>query len=97
MSRSRFVVTYDICDDKRLRQVFKKLRGAGDHLQLSVFRCDLSARELAILVADLEDLIDHRVDQVLIIDIGPSDGRALDAVQALGSPYVEAEQRAIIV
>ena len=45
-SRQSYVVTYDICDPKRLRRVYETLRGHGDHLQLSVFRCDLTRREL---------------------------------------------------
>ena len=31
-----YIVCYDICDDKRLRQVFKTMRSYGDHLQYSV-------------------------------------------------------------
>ena len=40
--RNRYIVTYDICDDARRTAVYKALRGFGDHLQYSVFRCDLS-------------------------------------------------------
>ena len=43
--RNRYIVTYDITDDRRREAVFKALRGFGDHLQYSVFRCDLSDRE----------------------------------------------------
>ena len=31
--RSTYLVCYDICDDKRLRRVFKVMRDFGDHLQ----------------------------------------------------------------
>ncbi len=31
--RNSYIVSYDISDDKRLRQVFKIVRGFGDHLQ----------------------------------------------------------------
>ncbi|MFO0762685.1 MAG: CRISPR-associated endonuclease Cas2, partial [Byssovorax sp.] len=36
--RHTYVVAYDVCDPKRLRQVHKTMRGFGDALQLSVFR-----------------------------------------------------------
>ena len=39
-------VCYDICDDKRLRKVFQTMRGYGDHLQYSVFECQLTAMDL---------------------------------------------------
>jgi len=43
--RRLYIIMYDIADDKRLRLVFKIMRGYGDHLQYSVFRCELSKRE----------------------------------------------------
>jgi CRISPR-associated protein Cas2 len=35
--RMSYLVCYDICDEKRLRSVFKKMRAYGDHLQYPVF------------------------------------------------------------
>lgn len=46
MTRKRFLVAYDIADDKRRNQVFKTLYGYGDHAQYSVFFCELSQQEL---------------------------------------------------
>ena len=95
--RNVFLVSYDICNDKRLRRVYKAMRGYGDHLQFSVFRCELSARERAEMIAELSPLIAHDEDQVLIIDIGPADGRANLVVESIGKPYVAAERHAVIV
>jgi CRISPR-associated protein Cas2 len=95
--RTRYIVSYDIRNGKRLKAVFKALRGVGDHLQYSVFRCDLSDRERAQLVADLDVLIDHREDQVLLIDLGPADGRAGECIEALGVPYIPPSRRPVIV
>ena len=95
--RNRFIVTYDICDDARLRQVYKAMRGFGDHIQYSVFRCDLSPRERVEMIAALHPLIDHEVDQVLVIDIGPEEGRAANCVEAIGRPYTHPERIAVIV
>ena len=95
--RSRYIVTYDIVDDRRRAAVFKALRGFGDHLQYSVFRCDLSDRQRAELVAAVDPLLDHEVDQVLVIDLGPLDGRASSCVFSLGRAYANPERRVIIV
>jgi CRISPR-associated protein Cas2 len=46
MERRRYLVTYDISDDKRRDQVFQTLRDNGDHAQYSVFFCELTPREL---------------------------------------------------
>ena len=43
--RTSYLVSYDICDDKRLRKVFQTMRGYGDHLQYSVFQCQLTAAD----------------------------------------------------
>lgn len=95
--RNVVFVSYDISDDRRLRLVYRFMRGRGDHVQLSVFRCELSARERMELLAGLDALIDHTADQVLLIDTGPAEGRGADCVQALGRPFVTIERRAVIV
>jgi CRISPR-associated protein Cas2 len=95
--RNVFLVSYDICNDKRLRKVYKAMRGYGDHLQFSVFRCELSEREKAEMIAELSPIIDHDEDQVMIIDVGPADGRANVVFEALGKPYVAPERHAVIV
>lgn len=96
--RNVFFVSYDISDDRRLRQVYRFMRGRGEHVQYSVFRCELSALEKAQLIAGLAEIIDHGADQVLLIDVGPNDGRGRDSVEAVGKPFVATmDRRAIIV
>jgi len=82
--RQRYVVCYDISDDRRLRRVFKLLKGYGLHMQYSVFRCDLTASMLVQLRSELRALIDFDEDRVDFIDVGPSDGRGLDVIERLG-------------
>ena len=84
--RQVFIITYDICDPKRLRSVYRLMRGYGDHLQLSVFRCQLSRRELVELKRRLEPLLKVSEDQVLFVDVGPDDGRGAKALYTLGRP-----------
>jgi CRISPR-associated protein Cas2 len=95
--RQTYMITYDICDPKRLRQVFKTMKGYGDHLQLSVFRCELNHRELVELRARLGGIIHHGEDQVLFVDVGPEDGRGSTSISALGMTYSSPERRAVVV
>ena len=83
--RNRYVVTYDISDDDRRNKVFTTLRGHGDHIQYSVFRCDLSDSERITMIATLHPLIDHNEDQILMIDLGPVDVED-DAVERVRAP-----------
>lgn len=94
--RQAYIVTYDVCAPKRLRKVFKTLQGYGEHLQLSVFRCELNGRELVELRAKLAKAIDHAEDQVLFVDMGPADGRAREAIRSLGQAYVPPDRRALV-
>jgi CRISPR-associated protein Cas2 len=94
--RQGYVVTYDIADPKRLRQVYKILRGYGAHLQLSVFQCELDERERVELLVKLRAEINHQVDQVLFIDIGPVDGRGASAIEAIGRPYLPEAGGAVV-
>lgn len=94
---ARYLVTYDIVDDGRRTAVYKTLRGFGDHLQYSVFRCDLSPRRRVELVAAVHPLIDHRTDQILIVDLGPVDGRAAQCVTSIGRAYANPERSVVIL
>jgi CRISPR-associated protein Cas2 len=82
--RQRYLVTYDISDPKRLRQVFRIMKGYGHHLQLSVFSCDLTELTLVTMKAALSEVIHAVEDAVLIVDIGPSDGRGMTSFECLG-------------
>ncbi len=95
--RQAFIVSYDVCEPKRLRKVFKVLRGYGDHLQLSVFRCELSKRELVELRAALGNVNNSGDDQVLFVDVGPVEGRGSTSIAALGRPYTHPERHALVV
>lgn len=85
--RQTFLVTYDICDPKRLRQVFKTMRDFGDHLQYSVFECQLTPTDLARCQHELSEIIHHTEDQVLFVDLGPTAGRGDRVITSLGAPY----------
>jgi len=95
--RQTYIVTYDVCHPKRLRKVFKTMKGYGEHLQLSVFRCELSHRELVELRARLGTIIHHEEDQVLFVDIGPEEGRGSTSISAVGRVYSPPERRALVV
>lgn len=95
--RSSFLVTYDIADPKRLRLVFQTLRGFGDHLQFSVFECQLTAADLARLKGELAGIIHHTEDQVLFVYLGPAEGRGDRVITALGKPYTSVDAPCIVV
>ena len=64
MSRRRYLVAYDIRDDRRLRAVANCTEGYGDRIQFSVFVCDLSDTEKFAMRADLESRMNQSEDSV---------------------------------
>ncbi len=95
--RKTYLVTYDIRDDKRLRKVFKTMRNWGDHLQYSVFECQLNRVELLQLKAELRPIINHAQDQVLFVDLGPVAGRGDRVIESMGQPYTAISSACVIV
>lgn len=95
--RNSYLVCYDICDDKRLRKVFKVMRGYGDHLQFSVFECQLTPMDLTRCRNELSEIIHHDLDQVLFVNLGPAEGRGDRVITALGKPYTAIDAPCIVV
>lgn len=95
--RTSYLVCYDISDAKRLRRVFQTMRGFGDHLQFSVFECQLTASDLVRLKAELNKIIHHTDDQVLFVNLGPADGRGERVITALGKAYTTIDAPCIVV
>lgn len=87
--RTTYLVCYDITDEKRLRRVFKTCKNYGDHLQYSVFECDLNPAEKVVLERALSEVIKHDEDQVMFVSLGPSEGRGDRVITALGLPYTK--------
>jgi CRISPR-associated protein Cas2 len=96
MTEHIYIVAYDISDQKRWRAIFKLMNGYGEWLQLSIFQCRLSAKRHAELTATLDELIHHREDHVLLLDLGPAD--SVDPrVTSLGKDFNAVAREPVIV
>lgn len=81
-----YMVCYDIRDDTRLRKVYKTVRGFGEALQYSVFRCSLSELQLAQLRDALVGTVEPTVDQVLFVRLGAANAVRTWQVSTVGVP-----------
>jgi CRISPR-associated protein Cas2 len=70
MARRRYLVAYDIRDDRRLRSVAICMEGYGTRIQYSVFVCDLSDREKFVMRGDVEARMKLSEDSVMIVELG---------------------------
>ena len=86
--RNTYLVCYDIAEDKRRDRVFKVCKNHGEHLQFSVFECDLNRDRVGGLAAGTGRRSScNTEDQVLFVSLGPSEGRGDRVIAALGKPY----------
>jgi CRISPR-associated protein Cas2 len=85
MSRRRYLVAYDIRDPKRLRLVFRAMKEYGEHLQYSVFICDLDGAEKPAMQLHLANLIKHSEDSVVIVDLGVAADRGRLCFEFMGT------------
>jgi CRISPR-associated protein Cas2 len=95
--RSVFLVCYDVADDKRLRRTYKKMRGFGDPVQYSVFRCELSPTEKQLMKESLWAILNWSDDRVMLVDLGPVGARGDDCVEFWGDPRVEPPSRTAVI
>lgn len=64
-NKNWYLISYDISDPKRWRRTFKLLKGYGRRVQLSIFRCRVSKRQLERMRWELEKILDTD-DRLLI-------------------------------
>lgn len=91
-----YFVTYDIRDDRRWRQVFKKMKGYGQWMQYSVFQCRMDKAQYFLMTHELKQVIDRTEDHILIIDIGPADA-VQPKVTSMGKAFEPIEKKPVIV
>lgn len=95
--RTTYLVCYDIADEKRLRRVFKICKNFGNHLQFSVFECDLTSTEKIEMQSQLQEIISNADDQVLFVRLGPSESRGNREIHALGKQYVNLDSPCFVI
>ncbi|MHC1769942.1 MAG: CRISPR-associated protein Cas4 [Verrucomicrobiia bacterium] len=68
-----------------------------NHIQYSVFECDLNPAEKIELETTLSAVIKHDEDQVLFVELGPAEGRGDRVITSLGLPYTKLDAPCYVV
>lgn len=82
MARRRYLITYDICDDRRLRRIAKVMEEFGDRLQYSVFLCDLNGRELISWRMRVTGIMKPKEDSIVVLDLGAPGTEKIEVIGA---------------
>lgn len=67
----RYLIAYDIVDDRRRTKISDVLGAHGDRIQYSVFIVDIRRARLIRLHERLTKLMNLTEDSILICDLGP--------------------------
>lgn len=96
-ARRRLLVAYDVRDAERLRRTHATMLGYGDPLQYSVFLCDLSPTEQALMESALLRVVSAGVDSVIIVDLGPSARGSDRRIRTIGTAVLPRRERYRVV
>lgn len=95
--RRCFIVCYDVRNARRLRRVHKVMKGYGEAWQYSVFYCMLKSIDRVRMQIDLEEELNLKEDQVLIVDLGSNEDAARGAATALGPGPPEGQSGFVVI
>lgn len=96
MSR-RYLISYDIADEVRLRKVHKVVRAFGAMVQASVYEAILTDTERVKLEKLLRDVMNLKEDQALFIDLGDGGRGGVPEIEAVGLPYRPTERGSVVI
>ena len=95
--RRCYLVCYDIRDPKRLQRVHKVLKGYGEAWQFSVFFCVLKDIDRVRLQTNLEEQMNRKEDQAMIVDLGPNEKKVREAATVIGLPLPEQDSGMVVI
>jgi len=95
--RRCYLVCYDIRNPKRLRHVHKVLKGYGEAWQYSVFFCMLKEIDRVRLQSDLEEEMNLKEDQAMLVDLGADEQKAREAANVIGQPLPRQDSGIVVI
>lgn len=95
--RRCYLVCYDVRDPKRLRRTHKLMKAYGEPWQYSVFYCVLKTIDRVRLENALREVVNLKVDQVLIVDLGANEDAARESATVLGPALPEQEGGMVVI
>ena len=93
----RYLVAYDIPDDRRRTRVAKALLKYGDRVQYSVFIVDAGQAKIIRMTEEVRGLLDGSVDSVLLCDLGLLSSVDSGVFTTIGRERALTDETALIV
>jgi CRISPR-associated protein Cas2 len=95
--RRCYLVCYDIREPKRLRHVHKVMKGYGEPWQYSVFFCVLRDIDRVRMQSDLENEMNLKEDQALILELGEDETVSRQAATTIGQSLPKQNRGTVVI
>lgn len=95
--RRCYLVCYDIRDPKRLRHVHKVMKGYGEPWQYSVFFCVLRDIDRVRMQSGLENEMNLKEDQALILELGENETASRQAATTIGQSLPKQDSGTVVI
>jgi CRISPR-associated protein Cas2 len=95
--RRCYLVCYDVRDPKRLRRTHRLMKAYGEPWQYSVFYCTLKDIDRVRLENALREVVNLKVDQVLIVDLGSNEDAVRETSTFLGANTPTQEDGTVVI
>ncbi len=95
--RRCYLVCYDICEPKRLRRVHKLMKGYGEPWQYSVFFCVLKDIDRVRMQSELENEMNLKEDQALVLELGENEDTSRQAVTTIGESLPKQDSGTVVI
>ncbi len=90
----RYLISYDVSDDKRRYRIVEALKDYAHRVQYSVFECDLGEKELHVLLRRIECAIDGTKDSCRVYRLCAA---CTDEVMVIGKGKRWEEPKVVII
>jgi CRISPR-associated protein Cas2 len=95
--RRCYLVCYDIREPKRLRHVHKVMKGYGEPWQYSVFFCVLRDIDRVRMQSELENEMNLKEDQALILELGEDETASRQAATTIGQSLPKQNNGTVVI
>ncbi len=69
MAKRKYMICYDVADDKRRNRVVRELLKVGIRTQYSVFETEISEKQLEVIIDLIKKKIDKKEDSLIVYPI----------------------------
>ena len=93
----KYLIVYDMVDDRRRSKIHDCLMSYGERVQYSVFMVDTKPAKMLRLKEKIVSMIERSEDSVIVIDLGIAEGFSHARMEQIGKGSIDSRSGPYIV